>query len=1367
MRNRPISRRYGISLLLAASVAASSGAALAQTASDDQPTEPTESTQPTVDDSPRPISNAVAVEIAREYVARGTDNEVLPRFAGDETPTVAVSAVVPTEHNATTSVYLQQTIDGIPVRGAVSNVTVGSEGDVLAANESFIPVTGSFRPNASGVGPSLSVLDGVRSAADALGLVSTADFEVVDSAGDAAQSHEISDGGVSRTTIPARLVYEPVDDKTTVLAWEFLIDSRMSNDWWRIRVDAETGDELSRFNLVIHENHPSGHGAHAPSIESDEQPAASSESSFTNGGSTNPVTDGSSYRVFAAPAESPSHTAPADTQTVVNNPADANASPFGWHDTNGAAGADTTNTSGNNVDAGTDSDGDDVLDAGSQPASPTIDFDFAYNSALQPEAQAPAVVTNLFYWNNLTHDFLYSYGFNEAAGNFQLNNYGKGGLDNDAVQAEALDAAALPGNDRETNNANFATPPDGVTPRMQMYVFTGTAPERASSMDAGVITHEYAHGLSTRLTGGPAYDECLNNLEQQGEGWSDIIALLMTMQGTGPADRQRGIGTYVIGQPTTGIGIRGQAYATGGPGGANTWTYDTIKTGTFSVHRIGSVWAEMLWEMTWALVDKHGFDADLANGSGGNNIATQLIIDGLKLQPCSPGFVDSRNAILQADAINNGGANSCLIWSKFAERGLGTGADQGSSNSRLDGTEDFSVPASCDMSLAVAAPAEVAPGATVTYTLTANNGTGAPVTGGSISTTVPAGATYVANSATCAGTAVGSTVSMTVGDLAAGASTSCTYAVTAAGDRHGAFELNDRFANGLSNWRIRRGASAFSADWRLFTFTSGERSAIARPTDGVSDQYLQLAQPIAAQAGLTMSVRHGYSLEAGAGTTGYDGGVIEISVDGGASWADLGPNMVENGYERTIDPAEGSPIAGRSAFSGLSGGFKTTDIELGSYAGQNVLVRFRLASDSTETEDGFWVISSVEIINSEIRIDASPTLTSSNGTYSGFASTRVSKEPAPSSRGDVVTPITPIRLLDTRPNGATIDGTQSKQGKVPAGGSLKVPIAGRSGVPAGAAGIVINVTAIGPESTGYFTVHPCLSPVPVASSLNYTTGINLGNEIVAQVDSSGHLCIFSSATTHIAADVVGYLSSSSSYGAVAPSRLLDTRSTGGLAGGQEVGLQVGGRAGVPSNAGAVVVNVTAIGPAANGFITTHACLSPRPLSSSLNYTAGFTRGNEIVAELDASGRMCLFTSAQTNLSVDIVGYLPTGTTINSVTPSRYLDTRATGATVDGVSERIGVRSAGQVTEVVIGGRGGVPRNASSVLMNITAIRPSGTGFVTVAPCGVALPNASSLNFVGGINGGNDIIIGLGTDGKICIYNSAATELSVDVTGYAI
>jgi len=209
------------------------------------------------------------------------------------------------------------------------------------------------------------------------------------------------------------------------------------------------------------------------------------------------------------------------------------------------------------------------------------------------------------------------------------------------------------------------------------------------TLDNGIMAHEYGHGISNRLTGPPTNTSCLNNEEQMGEGWSDYFALVMTMHPGDQGTDGRGIATYAVSQPTTGTGLRPTRYSTNMS--INPSTYDRIKTAAVP-HGVGYVWATMLWEMTWELIDEYGFDPDIYHGTGGNNLAMQLVIDGLKMQPCSPGFVTGRDAILQADQVNNDGANQCLIWKAFAKRGLGYSASQGSSNNVTDGVEAFDMP---------------------------------------------------------------------------------------------------------------------------------------------------------------------------------------------------------------------------------------------------------------------------------------------------------------------------------------------------------------------------------------------------------------------------------------------------------------------------------------------------------------------------------------------------------------------------------------------------------------------------------------------------------------------------------------------------
>lgn len=219
--------------------------------------------------------------------------------------------------------------------------------------------------------------------------------------------------------------------------------------------------------------------------------------------------------------------------------------------------------------------------------------------------------------------------------------------------------------------------------------------------DNGVIAHEYGHGISTRLTGGPT-TSCLNSSEQMGEGWSDFFALMLQMKNGDSSDEVRGIATFLVSQPINGTGIREYPYTTdmninpftfGDTNGM--WYTDTNGVDRVDVHSVGSVWATMLWDLAWAYVDKYGFDADKYNGNGGNNKVMQLVIDGLKLQGCSPSFISGRDALIAADQATTGGQDYCLIWEVFARRGLGANASSGT-NSGIAGindqVEDFTVP---------------------------------------------------------------------------------------------------------------------------------------------------------------------------------------------------------------------------------------------------------------------------------------------------------------------------------------------------------------------------------------------------------------------------------------------------------------------------------------------------------------------------------------------------------------------------------------------------------------------------------------------------------------------------------------------------
>src|SRR5262249_4088399 len=219
--------------------------------------------------------------------------------------------------------------------------------------------------------------------------------------------------------------------------------------------------------------------------------------------------------------------------------------------------------------------------------------------------------------------------------------------------------------------------------RMQFYLWNITDPERDSALDSTVIVHEFTHGLSNRLVGGGS-GTCLGNVETPAEGWSDWYALALTTLPTDTATTPRGIGTYVVGQKRDGAGIRLTPYTT--DTNVDPATYGFLET-LPDAYEVGWVWASMLWEVYWGLVDAHGFNPDLYGDwtTGGNNLAIQLVTDGMRLTPCNPSFEQARDAIIQADQALTGGKNKCILWRAFAKRGLGLSAKQTSpTNPRAD-----------------------------------------------------------------------------------------------------------------------------------------------------------------------------------------------------------------------------------------------------------------------------------------------------------------------------------------------------------------------------------------------------------------------------------------------------------------------------------------------------------------------------------------------------------------------------------------------------------------------------------------------------------------------------------------------------------
>lgn len=374
---------------------------------------------------------------------------------------------------------------------------------------------------------------------------------------------------------------------------------------------------------------------------------------------------------------------PADGRSLVMDVADPLASPLGWHDTGTNS---FTTLRGNNVHAYEDGDDDNLPPASEPDCGPSLLCEFPIDLAGDPSGYTSASVANLFYWNNIVHDVQYQYGFDEANGNFQVNNFGNGGIENDPVQAEAQDGGG-------NCNANFFTPPDGNRPRMQMFTCNNSDPARDGALDNGVVVHEYAHGISNRTVGGPLNVNCLNNTQQPGEGWSDLLSLIYTAKASHTRDDPRVIGKYIFGQSAQGPGLRRAPYST--DFAVNDFTYSQLRTQAIP-HGVGFLWATIAWDAYWDLVDFHGFDPDLYNASGGSGNQRMMLYmqEGMANTPCSPTFLDARDGIIQAAADNFGGEDVCRLWTAFARRGLGTDATTVGPNS-LSSTNGFEIPEAC------------------------------------------------------------------------------------------------------------------------------------------------------------------------------------------------------------------------------------------------------------------------------------------------------------------------------------------------------------------------------------------------------------------------------------------------------------------------------------------------------------------------------------------------------------------------------------------------------------------------------------------------------------------------------------------------
>ncbi|MBS1663792.1 MAG: M36 family metallopeptidase [Bacteroidetes bacterium] len=1013
-----------------------------------------------------------------------------------------VTDAYPDQKNGTFMVYLQQTYQGIPVYRRIGTYTF--------KNDTLVSKTANFFPiekKAPGIQttPAVDGIRAIRSAAGHLSIALSQEPRLLSKDDLKKRFVYSSVAGLARHSIPSDLVWSISPDEQVKLAWNVRIGTADGNQDWVVRVDAQTGEVIEKSSLIVSEKNQND------CVEPDEVSARSAPSApvvavpmtaAVGGIMGTPSVNDVTYLVYPFPLESANYgSRVTDPNPWLRAGSGNNATTLGWH-------YDNTNnysyTRGNNVWAQEDMAGLDNttgLADTSLTSIPSLTFSRALDNTKSPieYSNLRAGIDNLFYWNNLMHDISYQYGFDEAAGNFQASNQGRGGAEGDYVDAFAQSGGGI-------NNANFGTPPDGENPIMRMYAWNtgltytfhvnapapainnytvyegslssnsrlvdrgpitatdivyvndavgglhqacGTISNAAAlsgkialidrggtscpftlkvknaqnagavavivannanpivtmtatpvdttihipalmisqtdgntlkanltslngtlstsgvlldgALDNGVMSHEYTHGISNRLTGGPGNTDCLANAEQMGEGWSDFMALMVTTDWstatTSDGPNPRPLGTYVLKQSSTGGGIRTYPYSTNMT--TNPWTYGMLAGSTGGeVHTIGEIWCATLWDMTWNIIQQEGIDGDLYHGVKGNNIALQLVMTGMKLQPCSPGFIDGRDAILKADSILYDNRHKCAIWQAFARRGMGKSASQGSSSSYTDQTAATDLPTGVGINI-TSNKTILGQGDNVTYTIKASCNCQAQ-TGVTIVDTLSSGLSYVSSTGGSGGVYNAPYVTWSGNDFTAGETKTFTVLANVAGVyKTPDTAVNDtREGTTLPSWTqtISNGAN----QWNVSTTRahSGTHSWYAVDIGSKTDFAMTTTNSYVLDTVSTLSFWHYYETD-----PSYDGGVVEISTDAGSTWQDLGPYMTQNGYNTTISPLYTNNLANRSAFSGSSGGtFVLTNVALDAFAGKTAKIRFRFGSDNAVSDDG-WYVDDIVLTN--------------------------------------------------------------------------------------------------------------------------------------------------------------------------------------------------------------------------------------------------------------------------------------------------------------------------------------------------------------------------------------------------------------------
>jgi uncharacterized repeat protein (TIGR01451 family) len=714
-----------------------------------------------------PAPGKAGIRVVRDFLR---SNSGLYALSAGEVDGLAFLGESLSKANGLRMVRVEQRINGVPVFQTDSRFLIRRDGALVKSLALLVP---DAARNAEPVRDMINPRQALVSAMKSIG-ADVAPTSIQERGEELISSDAFVAGPVS-----VKVVYFPLTPSLLVPAWSLTVFTSGDQDWYTI-VDGRSGTVLWR--KPIRDYASTQEARFSVYVQADGTTPADS-----------PAPQSPSGAVVGAGTQFPEI-----ARTIVNMSAaqDIAASPNGWIADCPAGGctANETQTLGNNVLACMDRtvggaltnvcdvDAAGVLDGNGRPTgnpdanTRNRDFlgaaprDFSYAPA--PSAGNPdagddptgvaatqisfrrGAVTQLFYISNWYHDQLFNLGFDEAAGNFQLTNFSGMGVGGDRVLGDAQDGSS-------TNNANFSTPADGASGRMQMFRFTGSAPDRDGDLDAEIVMHELTHGTSNRLIGnavGLQWDPGRG----MGEGWSDFVALSLLNH----TNADSPTGNYASGAYATYklqytavdfltdnyvYGIRRFPYTPNNAINPMTWAdVDDITnnlsggitptpvpfntSGGAEVHNSGEIWALTLWEVrSRVIADPAGANGDVPTG---NQTMLQLVIDALKMTPINPSFTDARDALIDADCAANANCpNEQWIWDGFADRGLGykavsplgtIGPSRAGTRGRIPVGESFSVPHLDFASVAIDDSAgnnngAIDPGEPVFLTVTLNN----------------------------------------------------------------------------------------------------------------------------------------------------------------------------------------------------------------------------------------------------------------------------------------------------------------------------------------------------------------------------------------------------------------------------------------------------------------------------------------------------------------------------------------------------------------------------------------------------------------------------------------------------------------------